>query len=71
MQSRPPAHSIRLPDGKGNDASFLLKPGWVAGELIGVKAVTVFPDNGAQDLPMVQAGVLLFDGATGVARGRV
>ena len=54
-----------VPDGNGNDAAFLLKPGWVAGEIIGVKAVTVFPDNGTQDLPMVQAGVLLFDGTTG------
>ncbi|MEM9466297.1 MAG: ornithine cyclodeaminase family protein [Actinomycetota bacterium] len=54
-----------VPDGNGNDAAFLLKPGWVAGEIIGVKAVTVFPDNGAQNLPMVQAGVLLFDGSTG------
>ena len=54
-----------VPDGNGNDAAFLLKPGWVAGKIIGVKAVTVFPDNGAQDLPMVQAGVLLFDGVTG------
>lgn len=61
-----PARTLHtVPDGNGNDASFLLKPGWVAGELIGVKAVTVFPDNGAQDLPMVQAGVLLFDGTTG------
>ena len=61
-----PARTLHtVPDGNGNDASFLLKPGWVAGELIGVKAVTVFPDNGAQDLPMVQAGVLLFDGSTG------
>ena len=57
------AHTV--PDGNGNDAAFLLKPGWVAGEIIGVKAVTVFPDNGIQDLPMVQAGVLLFDGTTG------
>lgn len=54
-----------VPDGAGNDAAFLLKPGWVGGEIIGVKAVTVFPDNGAQGLPMVQAGVLLFDGTTG------
>ena len=54
-----------VPDGNGHDAAFLLKPGWVAGKIIGVKAVTVFPDNGAQDLPMVQAGVLLFDGVTG------
>ena len=54
-----------VPDGNGNDAAFLLKPGWVAGEIIGVKAVTVLPDNGEQGLPMVQAGVLLFDGVTG------
>lgn len=54
-----------VPDGNGNDAAFLLKPGWVAGEIIGVKAVTVFPDNGERGLPMVQAGVLLFDGVTG------
>ena len=61
-----PARTLHVvPDGDGNDASFLLKPGWVAGEIIGVKAVTVFPDNGTQGLPMVQAGVLLFDGTTG------
>ena len=61
-----PARTLHtVPDGNGNDASFLLKPGWVAGEIIGVKAVTVFPDNGDQHLPMVQAGVLLFDGTTG------
>lgn len=61
-----PARTLHtVPDGNGNDASFLLKPGWVAGEIIGVKAVTVFPDNGTQQLPMVQAGVLLFDGSTG------
>ena len=61
-----PARTLHtVPDGNGNDAAFLLKPGWVAGEMIGVKAVTVFPDNGALDLPMVQAGVLLFDGTTG------
>ena len=58
----PVVHTV--PDGNGNDVTFLLKPGWV-GKIIGVKAVTVFPDNGAQDLPMVQAGVLLFDGVTG------
>lgn len=61
-----PARTLHtVPDGAGGDATFLMKPGWVAGEIIGVKAVTVFPDNGAQDLPMVQAGVLLFDGSTG------
>ena len=54
-----------VPDGRGNDAVFLLKPGWIAGTIIGLKAVTVFPDNGELDLPMVQAGFLLFDGSNG------
>lgn len=58
-----------VPDGKGGDAAFLLKPGWVAGDVIAVKAVTFFPDNGEQGLPTVQAGVLLFDGLTGSLLG--
>jgi len=57
------AHTI--PDAHGNDAFFLMKPGWIAGEVIAVKCVTVFPDNGAIDLPMIQAGMLLFDGSNG------
>ena len=64
-----PAHRARRQ--RQRCGSFLLKPGWVAGEIIGVKAVTVFPDNGMQDLPMVQAGVLLFDGVDRVAGRRV
>ncbi len=61
----PPRTVHTIPDGRGNDAALLLKPGWVTGDIIGLKAVTVFPDNGALDLPMVQAGFLLFDGGTG------
>lgn len=53
----------------GSDASLLLKPGWVVGDVIAVKAVTFFPDNGAIQLPTVNAGVLLFDAATGIFRG--
>ena len=34
-----PARTLHtVPDGNGNDAAFLLKPGWVAGEIIGVNA---------------------------------
>ncbi len=57
------AHTV--PDANGNDAFFLMKPGWIAGKVIAVKCVTVFPDNGAIDLPMIQAGMLLFDGSNG------
>jgi len=59
--------SIPVPD--GDDASLLLKPGWVIGDVIAVKAVTFFPENGSHGLPTVNAGVLLFDGTTGVFRG--
>ena len=61
----PPRTVHTVPDGRGNDAVLLLKPGWIAGHTIGIKAVTVFPDNGDLDLPMVQAGFLLFDGSNG------
>jgi len=58
-----------VPDANGNDAALLLKPGWVAGDVIAIKAVTFFPDNGSLDLPTVNAGVLLFSGANGTLLG--
>jgi ornithine cyclodeaminase len=60
-------HQVPVPGGP--DASLLLKPGWVAGDVIAVKAVTFFPDNGSLDLPTVNAGVLLFDGRNGTLLG--
>lgn len=56
--------------GSGRDSddetgSLLVMPGWVDGELIGVKAVTYFPTNAARALPTINAGYLLFDGRTG------
>ncbi len=58
-----------VPDANGNDAALLMKPGWVAGDVIAIKAVTFFPDNGALDLPTINAGVLLFSGANGTLLG--
>ena len=44
----------------------LALPAWQDGEAIGIKLVTVFPDNPTSHrLPSVQAVVLLFDGTTG------
>ena len=60
-------HTVPVP--KGADASLLLKAGWVVGDVIAIKVVTFFPDNGSLDLPTINAGVLLFDGKTGVFRG--
>lgn len=60
-------HSI--PVEGGDDAAMLLKPGWVVGDVIAVKAVTFFPDNGVVGLPTINAGVLLFDADNGTFRG--
>lgn len=60
-------HQIPVPGGA--DASLLLKPGWVVGDTIAVKAVTFFPDNGQLDMATVNAGVLLFDATNGAFLG--
>lgn len=53
----------------GDRRRFMALPAWqTAGEgggAIGIKLVTVFPDNPRRGLPAVQAVVLLFDGETG------
>ncbi len=61
-------HSIPVPDDEA-DATLLLKPAWTVGGVIVVKVVSVHPDNGARDLPMINAGVLMFDATTGVLIG--
>lgn len=60
-------HTVPVPERA--DASLLLKAGWVVGDVIAIKVVTFFPENGTLELPTINAGVLLFDGATGVFQG--
>lgn len=60
-------HSVEVPGSP--DASLLLKPGWIVGDVIAVKVVTFFGDNGALNLPTVNAGVLLFSAADGTLLG--
>ncbi|MDO6728798.1 ornithine cyclodeaminase family protein [Marinovum sp. 2_MG-2023] len=55
--------SIQQPD--GSEGSLLIMPAWVPGQNIGVKVVTFFPQNADQGRPTINAGYLLFDGATG------
>ncbi|AWM88702.1 ornithine cyclodeaminase family protein [Microvirga sp. 17 mud 1-3] len=59
-------HEIERP---GKDATLLLMPAWTgptaAEGFVGVKVVSVFPDNGARSLPSVMGTYLLMDGATG------
>ncbi|MEI6200748.1 MAG: ornithine cyclodeaminase family protein [Enhydrobacter sp.] len=61
-------HPIREPLGAGSaDAMLLLMPAWTQGPSgrIGVKIVTVFPDNGKRALPAIYGQYLLLDGQTG------
>jgi len=56
-------HTVKTADGL--DATLLLMPAWQAGRHMGVKIVSVFPGNAAQNLPAVQGVYLLSDARTG------
>jgi alanine dehydrogenase len=61
-------HTIAQPIGPGSaDAMLLLMPAWTrgGGSHLGIKIVTVFPDNGKRTLPSIYGQYLLLDGATG------
>src|SRR5262245_50009193 len=61
-------HTLARPTGPGSaDATLLLMPAWTRGPSgrIGVKIVTVFPDNGRRSLPAIYGQYLLLDGTTG------
>lgn len=64
----PLRHHHTVPTG-GREATLLLMPAWNASDpapaYVGVKVVTVYPDNAVQDLPSVMGTYLLLDGATG------
>lgn len=46
-------------------ATLLLMPAWQVDRHVGVKMVTIFPDNGARSLPAVMGIYILLDGKTG------
>ncbi|MCH2225538.1 MAG: ornithine cyclodeaminase family protein [Crocinitomicaceae bacterium] len=50
---------------ESQDSTLLLMPSWEAGQNLGVKIVTVSPDNGKHDLPSIQGVYLLFDAHKG------
>jgi alanine dehydrogenase len=61
-------HPIVQPTGPGSaDAMLLLMPAWTRGpgSHLGIKVVTVFPDNGKRSLPSIYGQYLLLDGTTG------
>lgn len=61
-------HTIEAGEGEGGEglsATLLLMPAWQAGRHIGIKMVTIFPENSAHGLPAVMGTYLLLDGRTG------
>jgi alanine dehydrogenase len=63
-------HTVAEPNGPGSaDATLLLMPAWTRGAAshLGIKLVTVFPDNGKRGLPSIYGQYLLLDGATGAS----
>lgn len=59
-------HEVERPG--ASDATLLLMPAWQNGGAIGVKMVSVFPDNPAKGLPTITGVYLLLDGETGQPR---
>ena len=47
------------------DSTFLLMPAWQTGGFIGVKIITVAPENARLSLPSIQGAYLLFDATDG------
>lgn len=63
----PPRHHHVIGGAEGVPAGMLLlMPAWQVGGHLGVKIVTVFPDNAARSLPAVSGSYLLLDATTGV-----
>lgn len=61
----PVRHHHTVPVNGGRDGTLLLMPAWSSGRAIGVKLVTVFPDNGQKNLPAVMGSYLLLSAETG------
>lgn len=49
----------------GIDSTLLLMPAWKSGEYMGIKIVTVSPNNAQYQLPSIHGVYLLFDATTG------
>lgn len=56
-------HEIEVPGAP--DATALLMPAWLPGEVYGVKLANIFPGNSDKGLPSISALYVLFDGTTG------
>src|SRR5712692_10258985 len=59
-------HRVAAATAEGAPGTLLLMPAWQAGRGLGIKIVTVFPDNARRSLPAVYGTYLLLDAATGM-----
>ncbi|MEL3889113.1 ornithine cyclodeaminase family protein [Ferrovibrio sp. MS7] len=57
-----------IPNPSGADGMLLVMPAWQAGRHMGIKAVSVYPDNPKQGLPSVIGAYLLFDARSGAPK---
>ena len=53
---------------ESKDSTLLLMPSWEAGKDVGIKIVSVNPNNGKYDLPSIQGTYLYMDGHKGILR---
>ncbi len=60
-------HQVENP-AAGIDSTLLLMPCWQPGERLGVKVVSVFPENGKLQLPSIHGIYILMDGKTGIVK---
>ncbi|MCI9868091.1 ornithine cyclodeaminase family protein [Rhizobium skierniewicense] len=56
-------HEVEVPG--ESDATLLMMPAWVPGSYMGVKILSVFPDNSQRSLPAIFGTYLLSSGKTG------
>ena len=56
-------HVIEVPNGR--DGSLLIMPAWQAGRHLGIKLLTIFPDNAAHGDPSLLGEYLLLDARSG------
>jgi len=64
----PARQSFAVGDEANAAAALFIMPAWQTNASIGVKLVTVFPNNSSRGKPAVHATYTLFDAATGVPR---
>jgi ornithine cyclodeaminase len=61
-------YAIERIEAGARGGTLLVMPAWRAGGSLGIKLVTVYPDNALKGLPAVAATYMLLDASTGVPR---